>query len=87
MTCPHTKEYALSSGLIHQAIFALQLEKNTSVYAQGATKTEYGYPGWNKFSDEGGKAIKGDLIYYIVPDEKAATRYDWFAPKTSAGLT
>ena len=57
------------------------------VYAQDATKTEYGYPGWNKFSDEGGKAIKGDLIYYIEPDEKAATQYDWFAPKTAAGLT
>ena len=50
---------------------------NVYVYAQGATKTEYGYPGWNKFSDEGGKAIKGDLIYYIEPD--VSTQYDWFA--------
>ena len=48
-------------------------------------KTEYGYPGWNKFSDEGGKAIDGNLIYYIEPD--AYTQYDWFAPKTAAGLT
>ena len=55
------------------------------VYAQGATKTEYGYPGWNKFSDEGGKAIKGDLIYYTEPD--VSTQYDWFAPKTAPGLT
>ena len=55
------------------------------VYAQGATKTEYGYPGWNKFSDEGGKAISGNLIYYIEPD--VSTQYDWFAPKTAAGLT
>ena len=55
------------------------------VYAQGATKTEYAYPGFNKFSDEGGKAIKGDLIYYIEPD--FSTQYDWFAPKTAAGLT
>ena len=60
---------------------------NVYVYAQGATKTEYEYPGWNKFRDEGGKAIKGDLIYYIDPEEKAATRYDWFAPKTASGLT
>ena len=60
---------------------------NVYIYAQGATKTEYKYLGWNKFSDEGGKAIKGDLIYYIEPDEKAATQYDWFVPKTSAGLT
>ena len=40
------------------------------VYASGAgpTKTDYKYPGWNKFSDEGGKAINGDLIYYIAPN-------------------
>ena len=37
------------------------------VYASGASKTDYLYPGWNKFSDEGGRAIKGDLIYYIEP--------------------
>ena len=55
------------------------------VYAQGATKTELEYPGFNKFSDEGGKAIKGNLIYYIEPD--VSTQYDWFVPKTSAGLT
>ena len=55
------------------------------VYAQGASKTEYGYPGWSKFSDEGGKAISGNLIYYIEPD--VSTQYDWFAPKTAAGLT
>ena len=58
---------------------------NVYVYAQGATKTEYEYPGWNKFSDEGGKAIKGDLIYYI--ESEVSTQYDWFAPKTAAGLT
>ena len=60
---------------------------NVYVYAQGATKKEYEYPWWNKFSDEGGKAIKGDLINYIEPHEIAATQYDWFAPKTTAVLT
>ena len=40
-----------------------------------------------KFGDEGGKAIEGDLISYICPDRVAATQYDWFAPKTAAGLT
>ena len=55
------------------------------VYAQGASKTEYGYPGFNKFRDEGGKALDGNLIYYIEPD--VSTQYDWFAPKTAAGLT
>ena len=58
---------------------------NVNVYAQRATKTEYAYPGWNKFSDEGGKALDGNLIYYIEPD--VSTQYDWFAPKTAAGLT
>ena len=56
---------------------------NVYVYAQGATKTEYDYPGWNKFSDEGGKAIKGNLIYYIGPDPVAATQCDFLARKNS----
>ena len=40
-----------------------------------------------KFSDEGGKAIKRDLISYIRPDPVAAAQYDWFLPKAAAGLT
>ena len=40
-----------------------------------------------KFSDEGGDANKGNRISFIHPDPVAATQYDWFAPKTSAGLT
>ena len=40
-----------------------------------------------KFSDEGGKAIKGDLISFIRPDPVVNTQYDWFAPNTAAGLT
>ena len=40
-----------------------------------------------KFSDEGGKGIKGDLIYYIQPETSAANQYDWFVPKIAAGLT
>jgi len=31
----------------------------------GPVKTDYKYPDWNKFSDEGGKAIDGNLIQYI----------------------
>ena len=48
---------------------------------------DFKYPGWMKFSDEGRKAIKGNLITYICPDPVAATHYDWFAPKTAASLT
>ena len=40
-----------------------------------------------KFSDEGGKGINGDLIYYIRPETSAVDQYDWFVPRTSAGLT
>ena len=38
MTWLHTKEYALSSGLIHQAIFALQSEKTTNWVGQKRKK-------------------------------------------------
>ena len=77
-------------GIEPSSDFRFTQDKNNGlgyvyVYAQGATKTEYEYPGFNKFSDEGGKAIKGNLIYYIEPD--VSTQYDWFAPKTAAGLT
>ena len=51
----------------------------------GPSKTGNDYPGWMKFSDEGGKGINGDLIYYIRPE--TANQYDWFVPKTSLGLT
>jgi len=59
------------------------------VYATGAgpSKTDYKYPGWNKFSDEGGKAINGDLIYYIEPGAASDAQADWFAPNTANGLT
>jgi len=43
--------------------------------------------GYNKFSDEGGKAIKGNLIYYIETGGAADTRADWFGPNTASGLT
>ena len=53
----------------------------------GEMQLDFKYLGWMKFSDEGGKAIKGDLISYICPDPVATIQYDWFTPKTAAGLT
>ena len=90
MTWPLTKRYAPSSRLIHRAISDTHTTKTTGlgnvyVYSQGATKTDYEDPGWNKFSDEGGKAIKGNFIYYIEPD--VSIPYDRFASKPAAGLT
>ena len=52
----------------------------------GAVKTEMAYPGFNKFSDDGG-AAKGNLIYYMEPNAAADTQADWFAPNTASGLT
>ena len=45
----------------------------------------FSYPGWMKFSDEGGKAIDGNLIAFIQPDD--IEQYAWFIPKNSSGLT
>ena len=87
---PSYKRICAEFGIDPSSDFRFTHGKNNSlgyvyVYAQGASKTEYGYPGWNKFSDEGGKALDGNLIYFIEPD--VSTQYDWFAPKTAAGLT
>ena len=51
----------------------------------GLEKTEYDYPGSNKFSDEGGSAPKGNLIYLIYQDSEAQA--DWFCKNTAEGLT
>ena len=46
------------------------------------------YPGGhNKFSDEGGLGSKGNLIYFIEPDNSAYTQANWFCPNASEGLT
>ena len=87
---PSCKRICAEFGIDPSSDFRFTHGKNNGlgyvyVYAQGASKTEYGYPGWNKFSDEGGKALDGNLIYFIEPD--VSTQYDWVAPKTAAGLT
>ena len=89
---PSYKRICAEFGIDPSSDFRFTRGKNNGlghvyVYAQGASKTDYVYPGWNKFSHEGGKALKGNLIYYIELDKIAATQYDWFAPKTAAGLT
>ena len=57
------------------------------LYGDGAFKTDNAYPGWNKFSDEGGKAIKGNKIYFIEQAGYGDTQADWFATNTASGLT
>ena len=53
----------------------------------GPDKTSASYPGFNKFSDEGGSGSKGNLIYYIEPDDAAYGQADWFRPNVAEGLT
>ena len=86
------KRICAEFGIDPSSDFRFTDEKNNGlgniyVYAQGATKTEYDYPGRMKFSDEGGDGISGNLIYYMKTGTKASIQYDWFAPKTAPGLT
>ena len=53
----------------------------------GPDKTSASYPGFNKFSDEGGSGSKGNLIYYIEPDDAAYGQENWFCPNVAEGLT
>ena len=45
------------------------------------------YPDYDKFSDEGGTASKGNLIQYIEPGDAAYAQADWFCPNAAEGLT
>ena len=53
----------------------------------GPTNSGADYPGYNLFSDEGGAASKGNLIYHIEPDDAAYAQADWFCPNGAEGLT
>ena len=57
------------------------------VTGHGTMKTGVSYPGFDKFSDEGGAASKGNLISYIEQDDVAYGQADWFAPNKANGLT
>ena len=54
----------------------------------GPSKAGYdsSYPGFFKFSEEGGKASKGNLLQYIL-NEESADQYEYFLTRVSNGLT
>ena len=55
------------------------------VTGHGSMKTGTTYPrGFDKFSDEGKAASKGNLLSFLEPD--AMVQWDWFAPNTASGL-
>ena len=51
----------------------------------GPTETDSSYPGFNKFSDEGGEGSKGNLLQYILND--IDNGYEYFLTRVSNGLT
>ena len=53
----------------------------------GPVKTTTSYPGFYKFSEEGGKGKDGSLIYYVEPDDVANRQSDFFCPNVAEGLT
>ena len=88
---PLNNHYDVASyefGIEPSSDFRFTVGKNHGLgRVNGEMQLDFKYPGWMKFSDEGGDANKGNRVSYIRPDPVAATQYDWFAPKTSAGLT
>ena len=85
---PSYKRICAEFGIDPSSDFRFTVGNNHGLgRVNGEMQLDYKYPGWMKFEDEGGKAIKGDRISYIRPDPVASNQYDWFAPKTSSGLT
>ena len=82
------KRLCAEFGVDPSSDFRFTVGKNHGLgRVNGEMQLDFKYPGWMKFSDEGGDAEKGKRVSYIRPDQVAATQYDWFAPKTAAGLT
>ena len=82
------KRICAEFGIDPLSDFRFTIGKNHELgRVNGEMQLDFKYWGWMKFSNEGGKAIKGDLISCIYPDPVAAKKYDWFTPKTAAGLT
>ena len=53
----------------------------------GPSATSNSYLGNNKFSNEGGKAIKGNLIYFVRNDnDKIEKQFNFFMADKSEGL-
>ena len=85
---PSYKSLCAEFGIDPSSDFRFTVGKNHGLgRVNGEMQLDFKYPGWMKFEDEGGKAIKGNRISYIRPDSVASNQYDWFAPKTSTGLS
>ena len=73
------KRICAEFGVDPSSDFCFTIGKNHGLgRVNGEMQLYFKYPDWMKFSDEGGKVIKGNLISYIRPDPVADTQYDWF---------
>ena len=64
-------------GIDPSSDFRFTVGKNHGLgRVNGEMQLDFKYPGWMKFSDEGGDANKGNRVSYIRPDPVAATQYD-----------
>ena len=63
---------------------------NVIIYVSraGTVSTEMSYPGDKaKFSDKGGNASDGNLVYFIHNDNGTAKQFEYFMPNFVQGLT
>ena len=82
------KRICAEFGIDPSSDFRFTVGKNHGLgRVNGEMQLDFKYTGWMKFRHEGSDANKGNMVSYIRPDPVAATHYNWFAPKTSAGLT
>jgi len=78
---PPTADFRFTGGKNHGLGYVY-----VGVTGHGATLTHIAWPGgYYKFSDEGGRASNGNLLYFMKPEDRP--QYHWFTPNKSAGLT
>ena len=74
---PGYKRICAEFGIDPSSDFRFTVGKNQGLgRVNGEMQLDFKYPGWMKFSDEGGDASKGNRVSYIRPDAVAATQYD-----------
>lgn len=76
----HTTEFRFTTGA-NNGLGAVY------IWVRGPLRTGAAYPGYDKFSDEGGDASKGNEINFIRPDNIANEQTNWFCANTADDLT
>ena len=77
---PPTADFRFTGGKNHGLRYVY-----VGVTGHGPMLTHTAWPGgYYKFSDEGGRASNGNLLYFLKPEDRP--QYDWFVPNNSAGL-